>query len=63
MIRFEVIDATFNLRHKNAIKNWIKEIILRKNRVRAQSITYSLPTGMSWTSTASIWDMTILLIS
>ena len=27
MIRFEVIDATFNLRHKNAIKNWIKEII------------------------------------
>ena len=29
MIRFEVIDATFNLRHKNAIKNWIKEIIRR----------------------------------
>ena len=31
MIRFEVIDATFNLRHKNAIKNWIKEIISSKN--------------------------------
>ena len=39
MIRFEVIDATFNLRHKNAIKNWIKEIILRKNRVPG-SINY-----------------------
>ena len=33
MIRFEVIDATFNLRHKNAIKNWIKEIIVQQNRV------------------------------
>ena len=32
MIRFEVIDATFNLRHKNAIKNWIKEILEQKNR-------------------------------
>lgn len=32
MIRFDVIDATFNLRHKNAIKNWIKEIICSKNR-------------------------------
>lgn len=32
MITFQVIDATFNLRHKNAIKNWIKEIIRQKNR-------------------------------
>lgn len=32
MIRFEVIDAIFNLRHKNAIKNWIKEIVEHKNR-------------------------------
>ena len=39
MIRFEVIDATFNLRHKNAIKNWIKEIILSKNR-RVGDINY-----------------------
>ena len=39
MIRFEVIDATFNLRHKNAIKNWIKEIILSKNR-RIGDINY-----------------------
>ena len=33
MITFQVIDATFVLRHKNAIKNWIKEIIVQKNRV------------------------------
>ncbi|HIZ88159.1 MAG TPA: rRNA maturation RNase YbeY [Candidatus Coprenecus pullistercoris] len=39
MIRFEVIDATFSLRHKNAIKNWIKEIILSKNR-RVGDINY-----------------------
>ena len=39
MIRFEVIDATFNLRHKNAIKNWINEIIRRKNRIPG-SINY-----------------------
>ena len=39
MIRFEVIDATFNLRHKNAIKNWIKEIISFKN-LQAGDINY-----------------------
>lgn len=31
MIVFSVIDATFNLQHKIAIKNWIKEIISAKN--------------------------------
>ena len=39
MIRFEVIDATFNLRRKNAIKNWINEIILSKNR-KTGSVNY-----------------------
>lgn len=39
MIRFEVIDATFNLRHKIAIKNWINEIILSKNR-KTGSVNY-----------------------
>lgn len=39
MIRFEVIDATFNLRRKIAIKNWINEIILRKNR-KTGSVNY-----------------------
>ena len=31
MITFEVINATFSLQCKNAIKNWIKEILLLKN--------------------------------
>ena len=39
MIRFELIDVSFKLRHKNAIKNWIKEIILSKNR-RVGDINY-----------------------
>lgn len=39
MISFSVIDATFNLQHKIAIKNWIKEIISRKN-LRVGDINY-----------------------
>lgn len=31
MILFEIIGAPFTLRHKFAIKNWIKEIILSEN--------------------------------
>lgn len=31
MILFETVDATFVLRHKIAIKNWIKEIIFSSN--------------------------------
>lgn len=43
MIRFDVIDATFNLQRKNAIKNWINEIILSKNH-KTGSINYVLAT-------------------
>lgn len=43
MIRFEVIDATFNLQRKNAIKNWINEIILSKNH-KTGSLNYVLAT-------------------
>ena len=39
MIRFELIDVSFKLRHKNAIKNWIKEIISGKNH-RVGDINY-----------------------
>lgn len=39
MISFSIIDATFNLQHKIAIKNWIKEIISRKN-LRVGDINY-----------------------
>ena len=43
MIRFEVIDATFNLRRKNAIKNWIDEIILSKSH-KTGSLNYVFAT-------------------
>ena len=61
MIRFEVIDATFNLRRKNAIKNWINEIILSKNR-KTGSVNYLFASD-EYVSTGSTWVMTTILTS
>lgn len=41
MILFEVVGVPFTLRHKIAIKNWIKEIILSKN-YKVGDISYIL---------------------